>query len=88
MPDLNDLLNSEHAKKLIQDQSTVSHLKNAPESQRLLELLAQKTDGNLDQMANAAVQGDPKQLMGAIQELLRDPKSKKLLNEISQSIQF
>ena len=88
MPDLNELLNSEHAKKLMNSQSTVDQLKNAPESQRLLQLLEEQAHGDLEGMANAAAKGDPQQLMGAIQKLLRDPESKKLLGEISQNLKL
>lgn len=88
MPDFSELFNSEHAKKLMNNQNTVSQLKNAPESQRLIELLGQQADGNLEDMANAAVKGNPQQLMDAIQKLLHDPESKKLLDEISQNLKL
>lgn len=88
MPDLNELLSSKPAQTLLNDQNTVSRLKNAPESQRLLELLNQQADGNLENLASAAAQGNPQQLMGAIQKLLHDPESQKLLQNISQGIKL
>ena len=88
MPDLNELFQNEQVKKMMRDQTTVERLKNAPESQRLLELLSQQANGNPESMVDAAARGEPQQLMGAIQKMLHDPESRKLLDEISQSIQL
>lgn len=88
MSDLNQLLNSEHAKKLMHDQNTIDRLKSAPETQKLMEMLGKKTGGNLENAADAAANGDPAQLMGAMQKLLQDPESKQLLEQISRSLNF
>ena len=88
MPDLNELFQNEQVKKMMNDHTTVDRLKNAPESQRLLELLSQQANGSPESMVNAAARGEPQQLMGAIQKLLRDPESQKLLNEISRGLKL
>ena len=88
MPDFKELLNSEQAKRLMNDQATIQKLQNAPESKRLMELLGQQAGGNLEGAADAAAKGSPAQLMGAMQKLLRDPESKKLLEQISQSLKL
>ena len=88
MPDFKELLNSEPAKKLINDQNTINRLQNAPEAQKLMEMLGRQTDGDLEGVADAAAKGNPAQLMNAMQKLLRDPESKKLLEQISQSLQL
>lgn len=88
MSDLNKLLNSEHAKKLMNDQNAIERLKTAPETQKLMEMLGKQTDGDLEGAADAAAKGDPSQLMGAMQKLLHDPESKHLLEQISRSLPF
>ena len=86
MPDLKDILNSDSAKKLMSDPSALRHIQNAPETQRLMELLGQKAGSGTDQLANAASQGNSAQLMDVIQQLLRDPESQKLLGTISKKL--
>lgn len=88
MPDFKELLNSEPAKKLINDKETVNRLQSAPEAQKLMELLGRQAGGDLEGVADAAAKGSPGQLMNAMQKLLRDPEGKKLLEQISQSLQL
>ncbi len=87
MPDFKELLNSEHARKMMKDQNAIQRIQQAPEAQKLMELLGKQTGGNLEGAADAAAKGNPTQLMGAMQKLLRDPESKKLLEQISRSFQ-
>ena len=86
MPDLKDILNNDSAKKLMSDKGALERIQNAPETRRLLELLSQKSGSTTDQLANSASSGDSAQLMGAIQQLLRDPESQKLLGTISKNL--
>ena len=88
MPDFKELLRSEQAKRLMKDQSAIRQLQDAPESRRLMELLGQQAGGDLEGAASAAAEGSPAQLMGAMQKLLRDPESKKLLEQLSQSLKL
>ena len=84
MPDWNKLLESKSAQRLMKDGQTVERLKNAPESQRLMELLAQ--NGDVEQMAASAANGQSAPLMGAIRKLMEDPESRRLLEQISQNL--
>lgn len=86
MPNLKDILNHESAKKLMADKSALEHIKSAPETQQLLDLISQKSGSGTDHLANAAAGGDSAQLMGAIKQLLNDPEGQKLLNSISQKL--
>lgn len=88
MPDFKELLNSEQAKRLMNDQAALHQLQTAPEAKRLMEMLGEQAGGDLEGAANAAAKGSPTQLMGAMQKLLRDPESKKLLEKISQSLKL
>ena len=84
MPDLKDILNNEAVKKLMADKSALEHLQNAPETQQLFTLLQQKSGSSAEQLASTAAGGENSQLMGVIQQLLRDPESQKLLSSISK----
>lgn len=86
MSDFKELLNNEHAKKLMNDHSAMEHLKTAPETQKLMEKLNRQVGGDLDSATDAAANGDPAQLMKAMQALLHDPESKQLLEQISRSL--
>lgn len=87
MPDFKDLLHSEQASKLINDKGTLDALQNAPQTQKLLSMLAQNTGGDLEGAANAAAKGDAAKLMGAMTKLLKDPEGKKLVEQISKAVQ-
>ena len=86
MPDFNDILKSEQAAKLIGDKSTLDALQKAPQTQKLLSMLAQNAGGDLEGAASAATKGDAARLMGAMQKLLKDPEGVKLVEQISNSI--
>lgn len=86
MPDFKDILNSDQAAKLMGDKSTLDSLKKAPQTQKLLSMLAQNTGGDLESAANAAANGDAARLMGAMTKLLKDPEGKRLVEEISKNI--
>jgi len=68
------------------DKTALERLQNAPETRRLMELLSQKSGSSADQLAKSAAGGDSTQLMGVIQQMLRDPESQKLLGAISKNL--
>lgn len=86
MPDLQDMLKSEQAAKLMKDSKKMEHLRDAPETQRLFQLLSQSAGGNLEQAANRAAQGDTSTLMDAIKQLMQNPEGQKLLQQMKESI--
>ena len=86
MPDLKELLNSRQAAKLMHDKGAVDTIQKAPQTQKLLSMLAKNTGGDLEGAADAAAKGDAAKLMGAMTKLLNDPEGKRLVEEISRSI--
>lgn len=86
MPDLKELLNSTQAAKIMNDKGAVDALQKAPQTQKLLSMLAQNAGGDLEGAADAAVRGDAAKLMGAMSKLLSDPEGKRLVEEISRTI--
>lgn len=87
MPDFNELLRSKQAAQLMQDKGAVDALQKAPQTQKLLSMLSQSVGGDLEGAADAAAKGDAAKLMGAMTKLLNDPEGKRLVEEISRSIQ-
>lgn len=86
MPDFNELLQSESAQKLMNNQTAIHRIQTAPETKKLMEMLNQQTNGSLESIANEATQGSPKQLMNAMQTLLQNPESHNLLEQIRKTL--
>lgn len=86
MPDFNELLHSKQAAKLMGDKGALDSLQKAPQTQKLLSMLAQNAGGDLEGAADAAAKGDAARLMGAMTKLLSDPEGKRLVEEISKNL--
>jgi hypothetical protein len=86
MPEFQDMLKSEQAAQLMKDSKKLERLRDAPETQRLFQLLSQNAGGNLEQAAGQAASGDTTKLMDAIQRLMQDPEGQKLLQQMKRSI--
>lgn len=87
VPDFSELLHSEQAGKLMHDKTAVETIQKAPQTQKLLSMLSQSVGGDLEGAADAAAKGDAAKLMGAMTKLLNDPEGKRLVEEISRTIQ-
>lgn len=86
MPNLEDLLRSPQAEKLMGDGGKLEHLKNAPETQRLFSMLSKNTGGNLEQAADSAARGDSAQLISAIKRLMQDPDGARLIQQMKEKL--
>lgn len=86
MPDFQDLLKSKEAAALSRDTAKLEKLRDAPETQRLFDLLSKSAGGNLEQAANRAANGDTGTLMEAVKQLMRDPEGQRLLQQMKQSL--
>ena len=86
MPDFRDVLNSEQAVRLMKDQGRLNQLQNAPETQRLFQMLSKNAGGDLEQAAQQAAKGDTAQLMDAVRRLARDPEGQRLIERLRQSL--
>lgn len=87
MPDFQDMLKSKEAARFAQDTAKLEKLRDAPETQRLFQLLSQSAGGNLEQAANRAAQGDTGTLMAAVKELMQNPEGQELLQKMKRSFQ-
>ena len=86
MPDFRDMLNSEQAARLMKDQGKLDQLQNAPETQRLFQMLSKHAGGDLEQAAQQAAHGDTAQLMDAVRRLTQDPEGQRLIQRLRQSL--
>ena len=78
MPNFDQFLKSEQTADLLRDTAKLEQLRNAPETQKIFSLLSQHTGGDLEQ----AAQNDPDQLISAIRQLMKDPSSARLLQQM------
>lgn len=86
MPDLQDVLKSKEAAALAKDTAKLEKLRDAPETQRLFQLLNKSAGGELEQAANRAANGDTATLMAAVKQLMGDPEGQRLLQKMKQSL--
>lgn len=86
MQNLDELLKSEQAAKLMKDTRRLEQLKDSPESQRLFQLLDQSAGGKLEQAAGQAAQGDTASLMSAIRQLMENPEGQTLIRQMRQRL--
>lgn len=86
MNDFQDMLKSKEAAALTRDTARLEKLRDAPETQRLFQLLNKSAGGNLEQAANRAANGDTATLMAAVKQLMSDPEGQKLLQKMKRSL--
>ena len=84
MPNFDELLKGKEAASLIKDPSRLEKLRDAPETQKIFDLLSRNT-GDLESAANRAAQGDTAQLAGAIRQLMQDPEGAKLIQKMKEN---
>ena len=71
---------------ILVDQGKLDQLQNAPETQRLFQMLSKNAGGDLEQAAQQAAKGDTAQLMDAVRRLARDPEGQRLIERLRQSL--
>ena len=85
MPNFDELLKGKEAAGLMKDPGKLEKLRDAPETQRIFDMLSQST-GDLESAAQRAAQGDTAQLAGAIRQLMHDPEGAKLIQKMKDSL--
>ena len=85
MPNFQDVFKSQEAAKLMKDTGKLEQLRDAPETQRLFQLLSQNAGGSLEQAASQAAQGDTATLMSAIKQLMQNPEGQKLIQQMKDN---
>lgn len=85
MPNFDGLLQGKEAAGLLKDTKKLEKLRDAPETQRVFDLLS-RSAGDLESAAQRAAKGDTAQLAGAIRQLMRDPEGARLIQKMKDSL--
>ena len=85
MPNFDELLKGKEAAGLLSNARKLEQLRDAPETQKIFDLLSQSA-GDLEAAADRAAKGDAAQLTDAIRKLMRDPEGAKLIQKMKESI--
>ena len=84
--DFTEVLTSPQAANLLKNKQAMENLMKSDEAQRLMELLNQNAGSGLKDAAQSAMKGDTAQLMGLVQNLMKDPKNAKLVEDLNRKI--
>lgn len=86
MPNLDEILHTPQAEKIMGNRDKLGHLMASPETQKIMEMLNQSSGGNLEQVAGNAAKGDTTQLMNAIQQLMQNPEASQLIQQMKNKM--
>lgn len=81
-PDLNRLMQSPEAAKLLKNKEALSSLAQSAEIQDLMNMLKEKSGGNLQAVAAAAMKGDTSQLTRLVNEVSQNPNIAKTVTNL------
>ena len=84
MPNFDEVLKGKEAASLMKDPSRLEKLRDAPETQKIFDLLSRST-GDLESAAQRAAKGDTAQLAGAIRQLMSDPEGARLIEKMKEN---
>lgn len=82
-PDLNGMLQAAH---LLGNKQAVESIVNSQEARQLMELLNRNSGAGLKDAAQSAMRGDTAQLNRLVENLMRDPQSAKLMEELNKKV--
>ena len=83
----NDLLHSPQAEALFKNKDKVMGMANSPEAQQLMALLRQAGGKQLDGATQAAMKGDPQQLIQLVQRVMSTSEGAGAINSINRKLQ-
>lgn len=84
-----DILHSLHspqAAQLLKDKDKVMEMMRSPDAQRLMALLQKSGGDGLQSAAQAAMKGDPAQLMGLVQQVMATPEGARTVQNINKNL--
>lgn len=85
-PNLNQVLASPQAQNLLNNKQALESLMKSGEAQRLMELLNKNAGSGLKNAAQSAMQGDTSQLKKLVGDLMQNPESAKLVEDLNKKI--
>jgi len=84
--EIEQIINSPEATKLLKNKDALMALSNSPDVQKFMQLLKEKSGGNLQAVAEAAMKGDPSQLSRLINEVTQNPEAAKAVSNLSRNL--
>ena len=84
MPNLDEFIKGKEAARLLSDTKRLEQLRDAPETQKVFDLLS-RSAGDLETAADRAAKGDAAQLTDAIRKLMQDPEGARLIQKMKDS---
>lgn len=84
--EIEQIINSPEAAKLLKNKDALMALSNSPEVQHIMHLLKEKSGGNLQAVAEAAMKGDPSQLSRLVNEVTQNPEAAKAVSNLSRNL--
>ena len=85
--DMNQLLNSPEALKLLKNKEALMAISQSPEVQRMMQILTEKSGGDLQSVAEAAMHGDPSKLSRLVSDATQNPEVAKTMSNLSKNFQ-
>ena len=85
-PNLGAFANIPEAAGLLKNKQAVTNLLASQDTKRLMSMLEQQSGGNLQQMAQAALKGDPSQLMELMNRVTSSQEGAQTVERITQKV--
>lgn len=85
--DINQMMNSPEALKLLKNKEALMALSKSPEVQKMMQILTEKSGGNLQSVAEAAMNGDSSKLSRLVSEASQNPEVAKTVTNLSKNFQ-
>lgn len=86
MANPSDILKSPQAEKLLKNKGVIESLVKSPDTKRLMDLLNKSAGGGLKSAAEAAMKGDSSQLMGLMNQLMKDPEGAQVVDRLNKNM--
>ncbi len=84
--ELNRALHSKEAEGLLKDKAALSALLRSPETAKLMQLLEQKSGGNLKSAAQAATKGDTSKIIELMNEVMAAQEGAKAVEDLKKKL--
>lgn len=81
-----ELMKDPKAAGLLKNKALLQSLLNAPDTQRLIQLLDEKAGGDLKRAAGSAARGDPQELSGLVRQVMGSREGAKLIQQLNQKL--
>ena len=85
-PNLNQVFASPQAQNLLNNKQALESIMKSGEAQRLMELLSKNAGSGLKNAAQSAMQGDASQLKKLVDDLMNNPESAQLIENLNKKV--